>query len=209
VPPDVLPQAEQLAVRGEQAGRVQPAGAPEADLAGREPVGQRGQRCGRHHGRIGRHVELRTRPYRVDAGFAADAARRRRVEIAGRIRGWRRYVRRQRDVDNVVGVRRPVTGAQLSRTHIRGAADDPLRQQEAHREVKVIPRGTHGDCERPAPRRTGRADPDLQRLLRRHLIGLPPDRGDRTGGIDPDHHVPDVAAGHSPILRAPATIPLG
>ena len=62
-----------------------------------------------------------------------------------------------------------------TRSHfdVAGRADDPLGQQETHRQVDVVARGAHGDRERRFP------EPDLQGLLGREVIGPPPRFGCR------------------------------
>ena len=52
MPADVLAEHHQLAVGGEQPGRVQPAGAVEAALGRAQPVRQLGEQRGRHGERV-------------------------------------------------------------------------------------------------------------------------------------------------------------
>ena len=80
VPADVLPDAPELAVRGEEAGRMEAAGQVEGRLRGPQPPGERG-----HDVEGDREIAVDAR--RIDGdglerALAADAARRRGVERA-------------------------------------------------------------------------------------------------------------------------------
>ena len=148
----VLAQAEQLAVLGEEARRVEAAGGLEAGLGGAQPLGQ----AGHEHGRD-REVALDARRRdgdRLERALAADPARGRgvevplhapRIELAGL------------DLDRV---RREIGRGR--RTHSR----DPLGQAEPERELLVVPGRAHRHRDRTA------RDTDLERLLRSDAILL-------------------------------------
>ena len=139
---------EQLAVRREQAARVQPAGARERRLP--QAVGQaassvaRDARPGATGGRV--HGDL------LQRALAADAARGGRVEAArARLAGQRPV-----DLDRVRLERGRPAGAR--------AVDQPLAVEEAERELLVLARRPHRDGDR------ARVHSDLQRLLDRDLV---------------------------------------
>ena len=151
---DVLADAQQLALGGEEPGRVQPARCLEGRLCLAEPVGKLDDQR-----RLDPQVALHPRRLDRDGlerALAADTARGRGVEAAlqpaevciGRV-----------DVDRVDG---EIVG------HAGGERVQSLREAEAERELLVVPR-------RPHRHRHGRAaDSDLERLLDRDDVsGLP------------------------------------
>ena len=127
---------------------MQPAGRLERRLA--EPAGQIGDERG-GDGQAALDAARLDRD-RLERTLAADAAGGRRVEAPLQARAVERG---RLDLD---GVRRQIRGERRRR---RGHA---LRDAEAEREFLVVARRPHGHGER------GPVDPDLERLLDRHLV---------------------------------------
>ena len=187
---------DQLAVGGEQAGGVQPP-VRSKPAAPRAAGPERGEDRRRDGHRVVGHVEARTGPYRVDAGLAADAARAGGVEVPRRVGRRRRHAGASATSTTlyVFGRRRRRRTVVRSRTS-SARPDDALGEQEAERQVEVVPGGPHRDGQRrpSAPR----ADPDLQRLLGRQRVG-PADRF--TGRVASSRHTRRRSVAR-PIVRA-------
>src|SRR5207237_9980375 len=141
----VLPQAEELAVRVEEAGRMEPARDREGGLGFAQPVGQAreeleaGLEPAVGAGRVDRD--------RLERALAADAARGARVEApldSGRIEAGRV------ELDRVRG--------EVGRGRGRDGAE-ALGQAEAERKLLLVARSSHRYRDRLS------ADPDLERVL--------------------------------------------
>ena len=175
---DILAQLEELAIGGEQPGRVEPPGRLEHRLGRAQTVRQRQDHLARHH---------RPRRQRVTADrdlvercLAADPARRRRDEVP--LRDERRVERaRQAHQHLVIGLggARRVPERDI---HHLGAVDQPFRAQEPDRQLRLVAGRAHRDRDLDGllPR-AGRAD--RHRLLahqpvRASLDGRPPNRHD-------------------------------
>ena len=179
---DVLAHEQQLPVRGEQPGGVQPARALEGRLA--QAVGQRGEQRAVDRRPVGQarrvHRDL------LERALSADPAGGGRVERA------RARVVQQRpgDLDDV--------GLELGgRPGRAGGVDQPLAVQEPERELLVVARRAHRDRER------GAVDADLERLLDRDLVLDPRAAHGRVRAADPDvGHVGTATPGSRACARA-------
>ncbi len=148
------PRAGPRSSRRPPAGR---AGAPAAARAARHPRPRR------------RHRSGTTRPCgRRRSTLPADAARAGRIEGARHLGRGRGDAGSERDVENVVGVllaARAGSAAVDRRGELVAARDDPLRDEEARRELDIVARGAHRHRERRP------SDADLEGLLDGESIG--------------------------------------
>ena len=138
---DVLAQGEQPAVGVEQARGVEPAGGLEHGLRLAQPVRQRHEDRGRDDraSRDRRAADLDL----VERRLAADPARGRGDEVALRDpRGVERAV--EVDGDLVVGARGR-RGVGEGHVEDPRALEEPLRDQEPDRELRLVTRGAHRD----------------------------------------------------------------
>jgi hypothetical protein len=122
-----------------------------AKLGWRKRSGRVGEQVARDHGTAS--GDLGVDRDLLERAAPAYAARRRRVEAPPRgIAG-----QRPGDLDDVVG-------EVLGEARPAHAVDQALAEQEAERELLVVPGRAHGDRQRLA------VDPDLHRLLDGHLV---------------------------------------
>jgi len=185
VPADVFAQHEQFAVAGEQAGRVQAAGAGEHPLRLAQTAGERGE-----HGRGDRRViqgqiEAGPDPDRLDAVLAAHAAGAGGDESPVRRRDG--DVRPRRDSRHVL-IAHPDLGQVVQR------GKQALGVQEPGSQVDIVAGSPHGHGQRHV------TDPYFQRLLHRQQVGPLLDASVRTQP-DPEHPTPRRLAAHMPRLR--------
>ena len=160
---DIFAQDNELALQIEDAGRVNSARPGEIALGGAEALGQF-EKEGLAEVDGSRGIDRRELlADEFDARLSTQtAARRNRAEaVSG---GWSEFCGgAEGDADNVAergGQRAPRDFAQIvPRPH------DSFREKEAGGEFFIVAGRAHGDGERIL------ADPNLQRLLDRHLIG--------------------------------------
>ena len=167
VPADVLAHGHEVTVGREQPGRVETAGRVEDRLRGAQPLGQRG-----HH----RLPDRRPVGHRlavlldlVERRLAAQATTGVGDEAAlGRVE---HHPSAQGDGDDVV-LLLALTGEAVGHGgEVVGALEDPFGEAEADGQLEVVPRGAHGDGERPGLlARTVHAD--LHGLFGDELVGL-------------------------------------
>ena len=151
----------------ETGGGVQSAGAVELGLRPaqgcRQPLQSRGADL-----EVAAFPRRDLHPHGVQGSLAADAAARRREEMAQQVSGVEADVIREGHLDDVanalVRARRP---AVLDVGDIARVGDHALREQEPHREIEVVPRCTHGDGDALLRRSLGSAEAqaDLHGLL--------------------------------------------
>jgi hypothetical protein len=137
VPPDVLAYHEQLALGGEQPGRVQAAGPHEHPLRSAESIGQARQDIRRYPDLIFKKITSAGNEQLLDAGRPADSACAAGQEVALAL-GLHRKSRPHRDVGDVPHL---VVGAVVmtalraiadpDRGNVSGATDETLAEQEA------------------------------------------------------------------------------
>ena len=162
VPAHILAQHEQGAVRGEQAGRVQAAGAAEHALRVPEPVRQAGQHGRGDPDRIRGHIEGGPGPDRLDAVLAAHPARAGGEEVPGR---RLRVGPGGQPPSRLEGHRRDVLVAHPDLVHVIQPEEQALGEQEAGGQIDVVTWSAHRHGERRA------VHPDRQRFLGREQIG--------------------------------------
>jgi NADH:ubiquinone oxidoreductase subunit F (NADH-binding)/NADH:ubiquinone oxidoreductase subunit E len=152
VPPDVLADAEERALAVEEPGRMQPAGRRERRLRLPQPFGELADELGRQ-GQValdGRRLDRDG----FEGALAAHPARGRGVEVPAQPLGIEAF-----------GAHLDGVGGQIVRKgHVQGS--DPLRDEEAERELVVVTGSAHGDGDRPA------VHANLERLLDGQLVRL-------------------------------------
>ena len=165
----VLAQYQQVALRVEQGCRVQSARLREARLCLPQRAFQRVQHPHGHSQAVAEHgpTHAHTR-YLLDAGLAAQPARRVRIEVAAPAPRFEQAALGGRHVDDIGGRSAVLAHAVGDVFDVVPACDHPFGEQEARGQLEIVAGGAHGHGH------IFSGQPYLHRLLyRQQVLGLP------------------------------------